>query len=173
MLEAGADMPTALLTLTSGVLKQKPKLEKAPLLGELLDLYMKSIPELAIETSTWKMLHTHMAHLKRLLGVLTRPSSFSLEHLQAYVNSRSQDKGLRGKPLSPTTIKKELAMLTTVRSWGIESGLVSQSLPRKSGSATARWMRSRHSRLGSRLSDLSNVVGSPKMKLKSTGIAST
>ena len=130
VLEPGADIPTTLLT--SGVLKQKTKLEKSPLFGELLDLYMKSIPETAIETSTWKMLHTHMAHLKRLLGVRTRPSSFSLEHLQSYVNARSQEKGLRGKPLSPTTIKKELATLTTVWSWAQESGFVKSQLPRKS-----------------------------------------
>ena len=48
VLETGVDIPTALLP--SRVLRRKPKPEKAPLLGELLDLYMKSIPESAIET---------------------------------------------------------------------------------------------------------------------------
>ncbi len=128
VIEPGADLATYLLS--SGAFSQKAKVDKTPLLGELLDRYYASIPQASLEKSTWKMLQIHLRHLKRLIGIRTRPASFSLNHLQAYVNARSAEPGLRGKLVGPVTIKKELATLNTAWRWAIESGILSQPLPK-------------------------------------------
>lgn len=130
LLEPGADIPTVLLS--SGAFSKKAKLDKTPLFGELIERYVASIPTDSIENSTWRMLNIHVRHLKRLVGIRTRPASFSLHHLQAYVNARSAEPGLRGKTVSPVTIRKELATLNSAWSWSIESGIISQPLPGRS-----------------------------------------
>ena len=55
----------------------------------------------------------------------------SLETLQKYVNRRSQEPGIRGRTISPTTIKKELVTLKTAWEWAKESGLSIPLLPNR------------------------------------------
>ncbi|MFN3194021.1 MAG: tyrosine-type recombinase/integrase [Aureliella sp.] len=129
-IKPGADIPTVMLT--SGAFSQRVQVDKTPLLGELLDRYIASIPQAAIEKSTWRMLHIHVRHLKRHLGVRMQPGKMSLNHLQAYVNARGNEPGLRGKTVGPTTIKKELSTLNAVWNWAIESKILVNPLPKKS-----------------------------------------
>ena len=51
--------------------------------------------------------------------------------LQAHVDRRSKDKGRRGKPLSPSTIKKEIATLSSVWTWASQRGHISGPFPSK------------------------------------------
>lgn len=123
----GADIPTMLLS--SGANQQRPKLKRAPLLGELLDLYLESIPEDSLELGTVKMLGIHIRHLKRHLGVRTRYSSVDHELLQTYVNKRALERGIRGRNVGAVTIKKELTTLRAAWGWAIETGLADSILP--------------------------------------------
>jgi integrase len=57
--------------------------------------------------------------------------SLSLAALQHYVETRSRATGLRGKPLSANTIKKEIATLTTIWAWALLHEHVDRPLPKK------------------------------------------
>ncbi|MCA9159220.1 MAG: site-specific integrase [Planctomycetales bacterium] len=123
----GADIPTVLLS--SGASQQRPSVKRVPLLGELLDLYLGSIPDESLELGTVKMLGIHIRHLKRHLGVRTRPNSIDHEILQAFVNKRALEKGIRGRNVGAVTIKKELTTLRAAWSWATDMGLVESVLP--------------------------------------------
>ena len=123
-----ADVPTVLLS--SGKSVQRTKIEIVRL-RDILDGYLESIPERAIEKNTRSMLGTHIGHLKRLIGEAFKASDMKLETMQDYVNKRGEEPGIRGRKLSPTTIKKELVTLKAAWEWATESGLPIPSLPHK------------------------------------------
>ncbi len=126
---ADADVPSVLLS--SGKATNRIVAPKRYLLGKILDDYVDSIPDDAIESKTRDMIRIHTKHLKRLLGVRTAPVSMTLEKLQQYVNERSQEPGIRGRRISPVTVRKELTTLHAAWTWAIESGMVSNPLPAK------------------------------------------
>jgi hypothetical protein len=78
------------------------------------------------------MLTIHIRHPKRVLNQRTAASQLSLTELQKYVNTRGADTGIRGKPLSLVTIRKELTTLRSAWKWAKEMGLVKHDLPVKS-----------------------------------------
>lgn len=126
-LDPGADIPTILLS--SGAISQRPKVKRVTLLGELLDHYLASIPEGSLEAGTLKMLRIHFRHLRKHLGVRRRTNSFDHELLQSYINRRAAEKGLRGKPISAVTIKKEITTLRAAWAWAADMNLLDTALP--------------------------------------------
>ncbi|TWU44909.1 site-specific tyrosine recombinase XerC [Novipirellula aureliae] len=130
ILEPGADVAAVLLS--SGAISKQPKASARILFGDMLDRYIASIPETSIEQTTRGMLGTHVKHLKRLFGIRFKPSEITLEKLQAYVNNRAAEKGIRGRTVSAVTIGKELTTLKTAWSWAGESGFVHAELPNRS-----------------------------------------
>jgi integrase len=83
-------------------------------LGAILDEYFPKPPKKAFVPDTLRIARVHAGHLKRILGAKTPIGSLDAERLQDYVNRRQQCTGRRGKPLSATTIKKELGTLSSV-----------------------------------------------------------
>lgn len=126
-IEPGADIPTVLLS--SGAYAKPPKIKRVPQLGEILDLYLESIPDDSLELGTFKMLAIHIRHLKRHLGVRTRSSALDHECLQTYINKRALEKGKRGRNVGAVTIKKELTTLRAAWAWAIDADLVASILP--------------------------------------------
>jgi hypothetical protein len=55
----------------------------------------------------------------------------SLADLQQHVDRRSKKPGLRGRKLSPATIRKEIVTLRTAWNWGVQTGLLGGRFPMK------------------------------------------
>ncbi|MEM9352886.1 MAG: site-specific integrase [Planctomycetota bacterium] len=127
---ANADVAAFLLSdgKLDGTKPNKPK-RKLRTLGKLSTAFLASIPEGALEESTINGMRTHLKHLRRVLGASFSLPEASLEDLQSYVESRGKDNGIRGKRLSPSTIKKELTTLRTLWNWAKEAGHLSGQFP--------------------------------------------
>ncbi|MBW3599774.1 MAG: site-specific integrase [Planctomycetes bacterium] len=126
----GCDVCTFLLS--DGRLDQRPRPKHLiRTLGKLLDEYQARLPENSVEPTTLHCLKIHIGHFKRVLKASCPLDSLSLATLQRYVDTRSKATGLRGKPLSASTIKKEIATLTTVWTWAQQHEHVDRPLPKK------------------------------------------
>ncbi len=77
------------------------------------------------------MLNTHVNNLKQHLGIRLSTDCVTLAKLQSYVNARSKDPGVHDGKVSPVTIRKEITTLHAAWTWGLESEIVSNPLPRK------------------------------------------
>ncbi len=99
--------------------------------GRIRDRYLETLSIGAVEASTYETTAMHLRHIERTLGEGFALPSLTLADLQGHVNRRSRQKGIRGRPLSPTTIKKEIASLRAAWNWGVQSGLVTGVFPNK------------------------------------------
>ncbi len=99
--------------------------------GRFRDRYLDTLSIGAVEESTYDTTAMHPQHVEKTLGEGFSLASLSLTDLQGHVNRRSRAKGIRGRPLSPTTIKKEVASLRAAWNWGVQSGLVTGVFPHK------------------------------------------
>jgi integrase len=70
-------------------------------------------------------------HFKRVFGESLGVRKIDFDALQRYVDKRAAAKGRRGKPLSATTIKKELGTLSMIWTWATNHGYVDQPLKKK------------------------------------------
>jgi len=130
-LPSGADV--AAFILSDGRVDQQPKpaARSSTTLNALLDAYLESIPTGALEATTDHCIRVHVRHFKRVFGEKFRVDEMTLEALQKYVDVRAAAKGLRGKSLSPTTVKKELGTLGMVWSWAANHKYIYAPLPKK------------------------------------------
>lgn len=122
-----ADVVTFLLS--DGKLNRQPESPKLTTPKALFDEFLGSLQSGSIEDSTLYGMKIHIKHLKQHLGANFRIQQLRFDDLQGYVDQRSQDKGLRGRNLSPTTIKKELVTFKAVWTWAMRRGLVSRPFP--------------------------------------------
>src|SRR5207249_55050 len=100
----GADL--AVFLLSDGKLSAKPKPARVFTLTELQALYAGA-QAASLEQNTLDTVETHLKHLKGTLGARFAVGGLATSDLQAHIDRRSKDTGRRGKPLSPSTIKKE------------------------------------------------------------------
>lgn len=112
---AGADVGR--FVVTEGRLAEAPAPEATYPLESLYEEYRKTLPEGSVEESTLTTTRIHLAHLARLLGPKTQLGHLDLESLQAYVNLRLKEKNKQKKPISPVTVRKEIATLSCMWSW--------------------------------------------------------
>lgn len=122
-----ADLTTFLLS--DGRTVARPTLRAIRTLDQLLNAYFKAIPVGSVEPLTISGMEIHAAHLRRLLGVKFQIQSLELIDLQGYVSVRAKDAGIRGRRVSPATIKKDIVTLRTVWNWAVQSGLLSKPFP--------------------------------------------
>jgi len=106
-----ADIPAFLLS--DGKLSGRPEIPKSTTLGKLFIEYCDSLPVDSLEANTLRVAKIHMRHIERFFGVRFAVERLSQQELQNYVGYRSRQTGHRGKPLSATTIKKELSTFST------------------------------------------------------------
>lgn len=123
------DADAVAFLLSDGKLNGQPASPKLTTLKALFDQFLGSLGSGSIEDSTLYGMKIHIKHLKRHLGANFRIQQLQFDDLQGYVDQRSQDKGLRGRDLSPTTIKKELVTFKAVWTWAMRRGLVNRPFP--------------------------------------------
>lgn len=126
----GTDIASFLLS-DGRVARQPNPNPRVQTLGSLLDGYLDGIAPGSLEDTTLALIGIHVRRLKRVIGGKTHVENLALEQLQKYIDERSGDKGVRGRPLSTATIKKELATLSSAWTWGLDSGTLTKPLSRK------------------------------------------
>jgi hypothetical protein len=96
-----------------------------------------------MEDNSLGTVRMHLKHFVKTLGADFPIQTLTLTHLQDHVERRAKKKGHFKKPISPVTLKKEMASFRACWNWGVESGLLMVAGP--SGS-TAPFRRRRGAR---------------------------
>ncbi|QDT00419.1 tyrosine-type recombinase/integrase [Adhaeretor mobilis] len=139
LLEAGrlvlpSDGDVASFLLSDGQLNgtksARPK-RQLRTLGQFSSAFLGSIPDDALEQSTIKGMETHLRHLRSVMGASFVLPTTALVDIQKYIDERGKAPGIRGKKLSPATIKKELTTLRTMWNWAKDAGHLTGQLPLK------------------------------------------
>ncbi|QDT37672.1 tyrosine-type recombinase/integrase [Stratiformator vulcanicus] len=86
-------------------------------LSALFSDYFDQLADGTLEASTLLTMQIHGRHLKRVLGSRRVVPVLASSDLQCYIDRRSKETGRRGKRVSSTTIRKELATLRQVWNW--------------------------------------------------------
>jgi integrase len=84
----------------------------------------------AMETNSLATVAMHLNHFERSLGHTFPLTQLTLTDLQQHVNQRAKKK-IRGKPLSPVTLKKEMASFRAAWNWAALTGIVQGAFPAK------------------------------------------
>src|SRR4051794_37850924 len=82
----------------------------------------------AMEENSLGTVRMHLGHFERTLGAKFPLQRLTLADLQRHVTERAKKK-YRGKPLSPVTLKKEMASLRAAWNWAAHTGLVQGAFP--------------------------------------------
>lgn len=124
-----ADVPTFLISdgeLSSAAPMELPKQLQ---LRDLFAHYRKSLPTDALSPGTLRIAEIHMKHVLRIIGKSRHLRTITRDDLQRFVNLRSSETGKRSRPVSPTTIKKELSTFRTLWRWARQSEFVASDFP--------------------------------------------
>jgi hypothetical protein len=127
-LPQGADL--AAFVLSSGRCEEKPKPPTIRTLSEFKDRYLQAVGLGAMEANSLDTVKMHLGHFVGSLGAHFPIQTLKLHHLQEHVERRAQKKGHFKKPISPVTIKKEVASFRACWNWGVEAGLLTGRFPR-------------------------------------------
>jgi hypothetical protein len=99
-------------------------------LGMLFDRYLANSPRAAKEANTWNTETIHIGHLRRLLDVELPLAAVTQKTIQDYIDSRTQETGMREKFVSRETVLKELGTLSSIwNKWGVPQEMVSSPPP--------------------------------------------
>lgn len=97
--------------------------------AELKSQYLQTHRIGALEDNTLLTLEVHLNHLQKTLGPNFPLPELRLGDLQRHVNRRANCRGLRGRRLSPDTLKKEIASFRAAWNWAERTGLVTGRFP--------------------------------------------
>ena len=117
--------------LSNGDRRSTRSAHKPVTLANLFSEYRRSFPDGAMEENSLYTSEIHMKHMLRILGRRFCIQSLAHGDLQDYVNTRSRETGRRGKPVSATTVKKELGTFSAVWNWAGAIGIVATPFPSK------------------------------------------
>jgi integrase len=92
--------------------------------------YLQTHSAGVMEPNSLATVTMHLGHFERSLGETFPLQELTLADLQRHVNARRKKK-YRGKPLSPVTLKKEMASFRAAWNWAALNGLVSGAFPSK------------------------------------------
>lgn len=84
----------------------------------------------AMEENSLATVEMHLTHFQKTLGASFLLHNLTALELQRHVDRRRQKK-YRGKPLSPATLKKEVASFRAAWNWAATTGLLSGPYPGK------------------------------------------
>ncbi len=131
---AGADVLSFILS--GGQITEAPKpnghvVTEPTTLASLKERYTETLSVGAVEESSLNTLTMHLRHMERTVGARFQLDALTLNHLQEHVIRRTKSKGMRGRPLSPVTIRKEIASFRAAWNWGVQAGLVKGAFPNK------------------------------------------
>ena len=100
-------------------------------LGELKEDFIETHSVGAMEKNSLDTVAMHLRHLIKTFGVNFPVQTLTLAKLQEHVNRRAKKKGIRNRPLSPATIRKEIASFRAAWNWAVQMGLVTGNFPNR------------------------------------------
>src|ERR1051325_1353914 len=121
-LPEGGDLLTFLLSdgkLTGVPAPDPTPTPAAPTLREIVDRYLATLGNGTVEANSLATTRMHLNHFLRKLGDRFQLDLLKTTALQEYVNSRTRRKGKKKIPLSPTTLRKEVATLRACWNWAV------------------------------------------------------
>lgn len=83
-----------------------------------------------MEDNSLNTVMLHLRHFERTLGVRFRLPELTMARLQEHIDRRAKKK-YRGRPLSPATLRKEIASFRAVWNWAVPMGLVTGVFPHR------------------------------------------
>ncbi len=98
-------------------------------IGKLFQEFRESLNGDSLEENTKYTLGIHLSHIERVLGGNVSTRNLTVDQIQKYIDERFKQKGRRGRPISPVTIRKELASFRGVWSWAEPRGFVRGHFP--------------------------------------------
>ena len=126
VLELPAEADPATFLLSGGKTKKRlQKAEKSLTLGQLIDSYLKSLPEQAKEKTTLKTEATHIKHFRTRLPMSKAVDLLTTNDIQQFINAESRRK-VGTKFISPETIKRHMDTLKCILNWAVKQELVKQ-----------------------------------------------
>jgi hypothetical protein len=96
--------------------------------GRFRERYLQTHEGGAVEANSLATIATHLRHFETTLGEGFPLQGLSLADLQRHVTRRAKQL-YRGKPLSPVTLKKEVASFRAAWNWAALTGLVKGPFP--------------------------------------------
>jgi integrase len=129
------DVPPGMDIVDFMVCDGKPRGESSPpppkeiTFKELADSYVLTHSNGTVEVSSLETCKLHIKHFAATLGESFPINALTLADLQRHVDRRASCKGPSGDPISPTTIRKEVATLSGVWNWASRMGRVTGLFP--------------------------------------------
>ena len=129
----GADVVSFILSggRTVKMLEAKEAVKVGVTLEQLKEKYVETLAIGAIEENSLYTVQMHLRHFIKTLGARFVMQKLTMNDLQEHVNTRAKAKGIKGRKLSPVTLRKEIASLRACWNWGVQAALVSGNLPNK------------------------------------------
>lgn len=100
-------------------------------LDELKARYVKTHSAGAMEKNSLDTVTMHLRHFIKSLGARFPAQKLTPADLQGHVDRRAKKKGIRKRPLSPTTLRKEMASFRAAWNWAVHMGLVTGPFPNR------------------------------------------
>jgi len=128
----GADLGSFLLS--DGKLASNPLLVAPPrplLLKDLCDMYLKVQSSGAIEANSLRTVRGHLKNIRRTLGDSYHVATLGVVELQGHIERRTKKGSWGGRPLSPVTLRKEMASFKGCWNWGVQAGKLTNAFPSK------------------------------------------
>ncbi len=97
-------------------------------LQKLTDAYLAAHGVGSIEENSLATVRMHLGHFTATLGKRFPVQRLTLADLQRHVDRRAR-KVYRGKPLSPVTLRKEMATFRACWNWGVQGGKLRGPFP--------------------------------------------
>lgn len=129
-LPEGADV-IAFVKAAGKVEEPPPPVVERLHLEKLTDGYLESHANGAMEENSLATVRMHLGHLAATLGERFDVQALTLEDLQRHVDKRAK-KRHRGRPLSPITLRKEMATFRACWNWGVHGGKLRGHFPSRS-----------------------------------------
>ena len=98
-------------------------------LQDLRERYLEVHSAGAMEESSLLTARIHLEHVTKSLGARFSLPTLSAADLQRHIDRRVATKSSRGRKISTTTVRKELATLRAAWNWAMTMGLVSSPFP--------------------------------------------
>ncbi len=132
-LQMPPDADIATFLLSDGKMTQPPKVEPTPkplTLDELRNLYVNALSIQTMEANSLQTTKMHLKHLATTFGAQFPIAKLTLDDLQRHVEHRAK-KTYRGRPLSPETLRKEIASFRACWNWAVQSGKLQGAFPNR------------------------------------------
>lgn len=133
-LEIPPDADVATFLMSDGKLTERPQ-DRQPkvklTLGELRDQDLGAHANGAVEVNSLSTMRMHLGHMVRTMGDKFAVQSLGFSQLQAHLDRRAKQRGHHRRPLSPTTLRKEMASFRACWNWGVHAGLLQGTFPNR------------------------------------------